>query len=153
MTTPGAVIDGLDELEARLKALGDATAGEKLAKAALAGVLVIEGEIRRIIQSSPASGRVYKRGNVLHRASAPGEPPAIDTATLLNSISSEVTSQKPRRAVAITGPNTEYAAPLELGTSRMAARPYMRPAADGGKDRAVDAAVTVLVVEIEAVLP
>ena len=31
------------------------------------------------------TGRVYKRGNVLHQASAPGEAPAVDTGNLLNS--------------------------------------------------------------------
>jgi hypothetical protein len=31
------------------------------------------------------TGRIYKRGSVLHQASAPGEAPAVDTGALLNS--------------------------------------------------------------------
>ena len=31
--------------------------------------------------SQPGHGRTYKRGEIVHRASAPGEPPAPDTGT------------------------------------------------------------------------
>ena len=41
--------------------------------------------IRRSM-SGAKHGREYKHGSVTHRASAPGEPPAIDTAALVNSI-------------------------------------------------------------------
>lgn len=35
--------------------------------------------------SGPKRGRVYKRGNITHVASAPGEPPARDTGNLASS--------------------------------------------------------------------
>ena len=35
--------------------------------------------------TGPKTGRIYKYGNVLHQASAPGEAPAVDTGNLLNS--------------------------------------------------------------------
>lgn len=73
------------------------------------------------------SGRTYRRGrNRLHRASAPGQAPAIDTGMLVNA-----------HAVRQVGPmryrievSTEYALPLEFGTGRMAARPFLRPAVE-----------------------
>ena len=37
------------------------------------------------IASPPKTGRIYKRGNVTHQASAPGEAPATDTGNLANS--------------------------------------------------------------------
>lgn len=81
----------------------------------------------RLSFSKPKSGRLYRRGRTtVHQASAPGEPPAVDTGFLTNSIQ-----------VATPGPLTaeiqipaEYAAYLELGTRRIAPRPYVQPAID-----------------------
>ncbi|NMC54973.1 MAG: hypothetical protein GYA48_15205 [Chloroflexi bacterium] len=89
-------------------------------------------EIEKISKESmedPKSGRLYPRGKKTHRASAPGEPPAVDSGNLANSIQSEVSmlSNGPRGAVFT---NTEYAVGLEFGTRKMAARPFMKPAAD-----------------------
>ena len=48
----------------------------------------------------------------------------VDTGRLRNSITHDVEGQ-----TAIIGTNVEYAAYVELGTSRMGARPYLAPAA------------------------
>ena len=56
-------------------------------------------------------------------ASKPGEPPHRRTGTLSRSITHEVTKYRAR-----VGTNIKYSKPLELGTSKMAARPYLRPA-------------------------
>lgn len=61
-----------------------------------------------------------------HRASAPGDPPATDTGRLLNSIRFDLVN----KLTATVGSNVEYAAWLEYGTLTMAARPFMRPAAE-----------------------
>lgn len=50
----------------------------------------------------------------------------VDTGRLRNSITNAVRTDE--KAVYI-GTNVEYAAFVELGTSRMKARPYLRPAA------------------------
>lgn len=50
----------------------------------------------------------------------------VDTGRLRNSITNAVRADE--KAVYI-GSNVEYAAFVELGTSRMKARPYLRPAA------------------------
>ncbi len=77
--------------------------------------------------SGARSGRVYrrgKRGTILHRASAPGEPPATDTGNLVNSIYAKMTDQ----VTGEVGSTAKYAAVLELGGAHMAARPALRPA-------------------------
>lgn len=75
------------------------------------------------------TGEVYSRGGNLdtqpHQASAAGQSPAVDTGNLMNSIS--VRSQG-LKAYVFTP--VEYGLYLEFGTSRMAARPWLRPALD-----------------------
>ena len=68
-------------------------------------------------------GREYRRGRRVHIASAPGEPPAIDTGVLVNSIQTQVEGLS-----AVVGTNVEYAAVLEWGGARLAPRPYFAPA-------------------------
>ena len=64
-----------------------------------------------------------------HVPSAPGQPPNEDTGTLRNSI---ILTQPAPLRVRISA-NAPYAAFLEFGTSRMAARPFMGPAARKNK--------------------
>lgn len=74
----------------------------------------------------PKSGREYpSKGRKMHQASAPGEAPAIDTGNLVNSIQSKMIGA----TTGIVFTNTEYAPPLEYGSSKMAARPFFLPAA------------------------
>lgn len=98
----------------------------------------------------------YKRGakagrfveTRFHHPSAPGYPPAVDEGRLIGSISenfswenvgrgsvsgkakSEDGVSKPsagkHESVGVTGSAVEYALPLEFGTSKMEARPYLR---------------------------
>jgi len=62
----------------------------------------------------------------MHVASAPGEPPAIDTGTLANSIRT-VRLAPLRYAVQAS---TIYAKMLYQGTSRIQPRPYLSPEAE-----------------------
>jgi len=71
------------------------------------------------------SGRVYIRAGRIHHASAPGEPPAIDTGNLINSIQVE-----PTRTGAVVYSTSEYAPHLEFGTVKMGARPFFQPAVE-----------------------
>ena len=82
------------------------------------------------------SGRIYERIHIRskiyrnHQASAPGEPPARLTGILQGSIQSREAKREGRRWVGYWGSfNVRYALPLEIGTSRMAARPFLRPTA------------------------
>jgi HK97 gp10 family phage protein len=78
-----------------------------------------------LIMDTLKTGRIYRRRGVEHRASAPDEAPASDTGRLVNSIR---TDYRLAELTGIVSASTAYAAYLEYGTSRMAPRPYMRPA-------------------------
>lgn len=83
-----------------------------------------EKEMRKSIANGPKSGRIYKRKGVSHVASSPGQPPANDTGNLASSIS----IKKPRKGLVELIIGALYAQPLEFGTSRMKARPFIIPA-------------------------
>ena len=68
-----------------------------------------------------------------HVPSKPGEPPKADTHLLSDNI--EVVQPAPLRVEVSS--NAPYAADLEFGTSKMAERPYMRPAAARKRKEAV----------------
>lgn len=89
-------------------------------------------EAVRGIQSGPASGSTYTRGNVSHTASAPGEYPMSDTGRLASSVQVEVELSGPRPRADV-GTNIEYGPMLEFGTSRMAARPWLLPSFNKAK--------------------
>lgn len=103
-------------------------------------------EVRRAMRASPASGRTYRRlrnsgfkrraqgkalrasDYIVHRASAPGEAPAVDRATLVNSVTYEV--QLTERGWSVVGGSSLAGIPtfLEYGTRTIAPRPVFRPA-------------------------
>lgn len=77
--------------------------------------------------SGPRTGREYRRGkhgDIIHRASAPGEPPATDTGNLAGSIRSRMIA----RAAGEVTVSANYAVELEHGRARMAPRPFFGPA-------------------------
>ena len=76
-------------------------------------------------------------GARIHRASAPGEPPTIDTGNLVNSIKSSRLGEF-RWCVSA---GTEYARALEYGNParNLAPRPYMRPAMERARARFIAA--------------
>lgn len=86
----------------------------------------IEAEMKQLM-TGPKSGRQYRRGSRIHTASAPGEAPAVDTGFLINSIQTTIKSD----TEAVIEIPAEYAEGLEFGTSKVAARPFVRPAITG----------------------
>lgn len=85
-------------------------------------------EVKLGIAQSPATGRRYvrgKRGRV-HIASSPGKPPRIDMSALINSL--RVINAGPMVRQIADG--VDYGYHLEVGTSRMEPRPFMRPVLD-----------------------
>lgn len=89
--------------------------------------LLVQNYAKNSILKGPKSGRIYRKYNPrrLHQASAPGQPPANDTGTLVRSIVMDV--DETELEVTISA-GTFYAKMLEYGTRLMAARPFMRPA-------------------------
>ena len=92
--------------------------------------LDIQARAQMAIMNPPKGGRIYRRGNVAHQASAPGEAPATDTGALVNS----AYTKKVADADYETGFTAEYAAALEFGTAKIAPRPYLRPAVEAVRD-------------------
>lgn len=118
-----ATFDGVDQVVAEVTSLAGRVADD-LHTATRKATLDIQAEARRLIQDTPKTGRIYKRGGVSHQASAPGESPANDAGTLAESIQARMTGY-------IQGevePTAEYADYLEFGTEKMEPRPYMFPA-------------------------
>lgn len=102
---------------------------EKVKQAVQRGVIngteLVRTTMVEKIQSGNKSGRVYTRGGVTHQASAPGEAPASNSGRLVQSIQTSY-----EFTIVLKGTvnaSTEYAAPLEYGTQKMAERPFARP--------------------------
>lgn len=91
----------------------------------------------KLILSTPGQGLEYSRGkNRTHVASQAGDPPAPDIRTLRSAVSGGV--RRTGSAVsAVVVANTSYATWLDLGTEKIAARPFRAP----------------LITRIEALLP
>lgn len=94
-------------------------------------------------EHSITSGSVSGKG---HIASLPGQPPNRDTGTLDTNIDTEIHTQSPP-TVHVTS-HAPYSAALEFGTSKMAERPFMRPATEKNRGKVgqkVAAAVRIAV--------
>lgn len=83
----------------------------------------IEIDAERSITEGSVSGK-------FHVPSLPGEPPNADTRGLDQQIETEIDpAPPPGKSRVEVSSNALYSVPLEVGTSKMAARPYMGPAA------------------------
>ena len=69
---------------------------------------------------APKSGVIYRRAGRDHQASAPGEPPAIDTVDLASKI--EPYKETPTRGTMTS--YSEHSAVMEYGGKNVAARPF-----------------------------
>ncbi len=110
---------GRDAHRQRLKKLSGPDVVKAAGRVLYVGADMIRSEAFRSISAGSVSGKGHVPSN-------PGEPPNRDTgvlqahlrAELVAPLEAQVTSEAP------------YAAALEFGTSRMEARPYLRPARD-----------------------
>lgn len=108
-------------------------------RAAEGGLRAALGEaetiLKRNILAQNGTGRVYRRGGRSHQASAPGRPPALDTGNLRANTNADPTLREDGAdVVGSVVANATYAEALELGTERMAARPFMGPLALDHRD-------------------
>lgn len=111
---------GLDAIRSKL----DGTAKnrmERMRKAGRKAAYVVDAEVKKMILESVPAGKMYGT----HQASAPGQPPAVDTGALLGSIRVEFPDDNTSKIIA----GTPYAAALEFGRDdgSIAERPFMRP--------------------------
>lgn len=119
-------VTGADKASARLRGMAGQRLIEQVGQALFAGGEIIRAEAHRSISEGSVSGK-------RHVPSLPGEPPNRDTGVLQAHI--ETTQPAPLRVEVSS--NAPYASYLEFGTSRMAPRPYMRPASRAKKEEVV----------------
>lgn len=95
-----------------------------LDRAINATALDVDRTVKKKIQRGPKTGEVYNktRPNRVHRASAPGQPPATDTGRLVSSI-----YYRRGKMSATVGSSLAYAYYLEFGTMKMRPRPAWVP--------------------------
>ncbi|MGE4043317.1 MAG: HK97-gp10 family putative phage morphogenesis protein [Acetobacteraceae bacterium] len=132
---PDGSIKGLNGLIGKLDILKTGIDAETKKALYLSG-LKVEEKAKKAIMNGPKTGRVYrkgKKGRILHQASAPGEAPANDTGRLVNSIHTEAKGDGSVVTVSAGSGVVDYAAALEFGTSKMAARPFFNPALEQAK--------------------
>lgn len=95
-------------------------------------VIDLDAYAKQHISGGGRSGRTYRRRSVTHQASAPGEFPKTDTGQLVSSLFFRVGADK---LSAFFGTKLAYGKYLEYGTSRMAARPWLRPTFKANVDK------------------
>jgi hypothetical protein len=130
VTSVNVQLDGLQQLLAQLKALG-ADADDIVLETITDLVTDTHALAVAGIQRGPKSGRTYRKGNVTHQASAPGQYPASDTGRLATGVRMEM--PQPGRIIGRVGTAVAYGPHLEFGTSRMAARPWLLPSFERAK--------------------
>lgn len=87
----------------------------------------LEGAVKRDLSTGQSVRRTRGGALVGLNPSEPGQPPHVLTGRLRQSIQHRV-DRDARGFVARVGTNVEYSKFLELGTRKMAPRPYLRPA-------------------------
>jgi HK97 gp10 family phage protein len=107
---------------------------KKATRAALVDVVgkygkKISKEIRKSFRL-PKHGRLYYYKGKRIRASAPGESPAIRSGNLDRHVYPIISNGGLQITINPQGQGVYYAAWLENGTTRMAARPHLKPAFD-----------------------
>jgi HK97 gp10 family phage protein len=122
-----AKVIGAKEHSDRMKSL---TAPEAVRQVG-AALFAAGQEVQVEAQLSITRGAVSGKG---HIPSKPGEPPKNDTGVLANNIE---TTQTGPLTVEVSS-NAPYSAALEFGTSKMAERPFMRPAAQAKRARVTE---------------
>lgn len=123
----GAKVKAVWSQDKPLAAIYDRYGKGQLQKVVFQACTLVRNEAVEQIATGAKTGKVYKRGNIQHQASAPGEYPATDTGELINSITVKFASKGLRGVVESNAP---HAAHLEFGTRNMAPRPFLQPATE-----------------------
>lgn len=113
-------VRGAQEHLERLKRMRSQRTAEEITRILYAGGQMIELDAEQSITSGSVSGKN-------HVPSLPGQPPNADTRHLDTNIETEIKTGSRNPTVHVES-KAAYSAFLEFGTSKMAERPFMRPA-------------------------
>lgn len=119
-------VTGVDKALARIRKLATPASQRRIGAAVFVGSNEVATEARLAINEGAVSGKN-------HVVSHPGEPPNSDT----HHLEKNVVTIKTGELTAIVESQAGYGLDLEFGTEKMAARPYMKPAADKKRGRVV----------------
>ena len=108
---------------------------KKTQRAVTMSTLVVRDTAVISIARGKKTGKLYKRGAVVHQASGPNEAPATDTGYLVNQISTDVKTVG-KTVIGQIISAAPYSRHLEFGTQAMlnpkdgdgGPRPFLRPA-------------------------
>lgn len=120
-------ITGAERVRIRLKRLSGPDMVREVGASLYAAGQIVETDAALSITNGAVSGKN-------HVPSRPGEPPNADTHVLDRSIETNLVSPLKAEVSA----NAPYAVALEYGSSKVAERPFMRPALARKKDEVVD---------------
>lgn len=114
------------------RVLHNANVAAEVAKVIGRYAQTIRSDAINSMRRSTPGGHLYRikgkrKKAIEHRASAPGQPPAVQSGRLWNSIT---VAAMDSGLSAEVGPTVNYGAYLEKGTKNMDPRPFMQPAFD-----------------------
>lgn len=117
----GLKIEGADDV---VRSLGSQRAHLRaaLVRGLFKAAMIVRTAAVKGIAKPPKTGRIYRRGNVEHQASAQGEYPAGDTGNLMRSIHHIVDPLKLEGRVEASA---KYAIPLEFKPPERGGRPFL----------------------------
>ena len=109
------------------KALNKKLHDNKIKQYVTRATMMVESTAKKSIAAG-GTGKLYKRGDISHRASAPNNPPATDTGFLVSQITMDVDVKANGSVVGQIISSAPYSKALEFGTVNMQPRPFMQPA-------------------------
>lgn len=132
MIRVSARVTGADELDRAFMARSRRASGA-IQLALEEGATIVQAEAQRLVSDGPKTGRIYRKYNPRrdHQASAPGQAPATDLGHLISNI--VIDRADVVRGRIVIASLAKYSAPLEFGSSRIAPRPFMRPALNSSR--------------------
>lgn len=108
VTVDGDTLAGMGEAELRAMR-------PNAERAVRLGALYLERTAKGVLREGPRTGRIYPRGSTYHQASAPGEPPAVDTGALRMSVTHTAPKWRGDTVSSEAGTHLEYGSILEFG--------------------------------------
>jgi len=124
------MLKGAKEFIAKLERL-KSQAQFEAGKAMYPEVLKLDADTKKAISQGARSGKLYKRGNKTHQASAQGEYPKTDRGELVASLFIE--DGDLRKGKLIYGASAPHAKPLEYKPPSQGGRPWLKPQFDKWK--------------------